>query len=199
MYWGCRFSSACAASFWALKDALIDLAAACFWRESSCPTCMPWLARCLRALDMMLLQPQPLLSNHRWPESVRDDSRAALFSVGSNICQWRSYSSILRGTASRFQNFTSRGEVVPRKRVAISIRSQLHACCQVETRRDATLVEMRREVRVMCDKVAASCYVNPSKPWYVVFTQRCNQNKKQRSCRIRPISLSMFCCHPILP
>jgi hypothetical protein len=59
---------ACAASSWALKDALIDLAAACFWRESSCLTCMPWLARCLRALDMILL------SNHRWPESVRDDS-----------------------------------------------------------------------------------------------------------------------------
>jgi hypothetical protein len=32
--------------------------------------------------------------------------------------------------------------------------------CQVETRRDATLVEMRREVRAMCDSGAASCYIN---------------------------------------
>jgi hypothetical protein len=37
------------------------------------------------------------------------------------------YSSILRGIASRFQNFTARAEVALRKRVAISIRSQLHA------------------------------------------------------------------------
>jgi hypothetical protein len=108
------------------------------------------------------------------------------------------YSSILREIAPRFQNFAAKVEVAPRKRVAIPTRSQLHACCQLETRRDATLVEMRREVRAMCDKAAASCYVNPSKPWYIVFTQRCNQNKKQRSCRIRPISLSMFCYHPIL-
>jgi hypothetical protein len=34
----------------------------------------------------------------------------------------------------------SRGEAARRKRVAISIRSRLHACCQAETRRDATLV-----------------------------------------------------------
>jgi hypothetical protein len=108
------------------------------------------------------------------------------------------YSSILRGIASRFQNFASRGEVAPRKRVAISTRSQLHACCQVETRRDATLVEMRREVRAMCDRGAASCYINPSEPWYIVFTHRCNQNKKQHSCRICPIGFGMF-CHPILP
>jgi hypothetical protein len=71
------------------------------------------------------------------------------------------YSSILRGIASRFQNFASRGEVAPRERVAIPIQSQLHACCQGETRRDATLVEMRREVRAMCDRGAASCYINP--------------------------------------
>jgi hypothetical protein len=81
-------------------------------------------------------------------------------------------SSILRGTASRSQNFTSGFEVAPRERVAISIRSQLHACCQVETRRDATLVEMRREVRAMCDRGAANCYINPSEPWYIVSTHR---------------------------
>ena len=61
------------------------------------------------------------------------------------------YSSILRKIASRFQNFASRREVAPRKRVAISIRSQLHACGQVETRRDATLAEMRRGVSWPCD------------------------------------------------
>jgi hypothetical protein len=43
------------------------------------------------------------------------------------------------------------GEVAPRERVAIPIRSQLHACCQVETRRDAILMEMRREVSWSCD------------------------------------------------
>jgi hypothetical protein len=56
------------------------------------------------------------------------------------------YSGILREIASRLQNSASRGEVAPRKPVAISVRSQLHACCQVETRRDAILMEMRREV-----------------------------------------------------
>jgi hypothetical protein len=60
------------------------------------------------------------------------------------------YSSILRGIASRFQHFASRVEVAPRKRIAISIRSQLQACRQVETRRGAALVEMRREVRAAC-------------------------------------------------
>jgi hypothetical protein len=74
------------------------------------------------------------------------------------------YSSILRGIASRFQNLASREEVAPRKRVAIPIRSQLYACCQVETRRDASLVEVRREVRAMRDRGAASCYINPSEP-----------------------------------
>jgi hypothetical protein len=72
-------------------------------------------------------------------------------------------------------------EVAPRKRVAISTRSQLHACCQVETRRDATLVEMRREVRAVCDRSAGNCYINPAEPCYIVLTQRFNQNIKQRS------------------
>ena len=74
------------------------------------------------------------------------------------------YSSILRGIASRFQNLASSGEVAPRKRVAISTQSQLHTCCQVETRRDATLVRLHREVRVICDRGVASRYINPLKP-----------------------------------
>jgi hypothetical protein len=61
------------------------------------------------------------------------------------------YSSILRGIASRFQHFASRREVAPRKRVAIPIQSQPHACCQVATRRDAILMEMRRDVSWSCD------------------------------------------------
>jgi hypothetical protein len=55
------------------------------------------------------------------------------------------------GIASRFQNLASRGEVAPLKRVAISIRSQLHACCQVDTRCDANLVEMHRKVLCTLD------------------------------------------------
>jgi hypothetical protein len=69
--------------------------------------------------------------------TLRHDGSATLQEVDSLIRE--AYSSILRGIASRFQHFASRGEVAPRKRVAIPIRSQLHACCQVETRRDATL------------------------------------------------------------
>lgn len=61
------------------------------------------------------------------------------------------YSSILRGIASRFQNFASSGEVASRKRVAIPTRNQLHTCCHVETRRDAILIEMRRDVSWSCD------------------------------------------------
>jgi hypothetical protein len=110
-----------------------------------------------------------------------------------------SYSSIPREIASRFQNFAAKVEVAPRKRVAISTRSQLHACCQVETRRDATLVEMRREVRAVCDRSAGNCYINPLEPCYIVLTQRFNQNIKQRSCRICPVGFGRFCCHPILP
>jgi hypothetical protein len=72
------------------------------------------------------------------------------------------YSSILRGIASLFQNFAAKVEVAPRKRVAISTRSQIHACCQVETRRDATLVEMRREVCAVCDRGAANVMNNDS-------------------------------------
>jgi hypothetical protein len=109
------------------------------------------------------------------------------------------YSSILREIATRYLSSASRPEVASRKRAANAIQSRLHACCQVETRRDATLVEMRREVRAVCDRSAGNCYINPSEPCYIVLTQRCNQNIKQRSCRICPIGFGMFCCHPILP
>jgi hypothetical protein len=71
------------------------------------------------------------------------------------------YSCILQGIASRFQNSASKREVAPRKRVAIPIRSHLHACCQVETHRDATLVEMCREVHPVCDRSAGNCHINP--------------------------------------
>jgi hypothetical protein len=100
-------------------------------------------------------------------KGVQEEALEAIVKTGRRrvlVVAGTGYSSILRGIASRFQNFASSGEVAPRKRVAISTRSQLHACCQVETRRDATLVEMRREVRAMCDRGAASCYINPSEP-----------------------------------
>jgi hypothetical protein len=71
--------------------------------------------------------------------------------------------------ASRFYNSACRREVAPPKRIAISIRSQLQACCQAETRRDATLVEMRREVRSVCDRSAGICYINLSETWYIVL------------------------------
>ena len=76
--------------------------------------------------------------------SSREDSLCLLYVL-------QGYSSILQGIAPRFQNSASSGEVAPRERVAISIRSQLHACCQVETRRDAILMEMRRKVSRSCD------------------------------------------------
>lgn len=58
---------------------------------------------------------------------------------------------------------------------------------------------MRREVRAVCDRSVGNCYINPSEPCYIVLTQRCFQNIKQRSCRICPIGFGRFCCHPILP
>jgi hypothetical protein len=47
-----------------------------------------------------------------------------------------SYSSILRGIASRFLNFASSREVTLRKRVANTTRGCLHLCCIDEKHRD---------------------------------------------------------------
>jgi hypothetical protein len=73
-----------------------------------------------------------------WPISVARMESDVQFGATVKRRRTMHYSSILREIASRFQNFASRGEVAPRERVAIPIQSQLHACCQVETRRDAT-------------------------------------------------------------
>lgn len=106
-------------------------------------------------------------------------------------------SSVLRGIALRSQNSASSGEVAPRERVAIAIRSQLHACCQVETRRHATLVEMRREVRAACYRGTSSCYINLPEPWYLVSMQRRDHGKKQYNRNICLIVFSVF-HHPVL-
>jgi hypothetical protein len=125
----------------------------------------------LSSLDYNCLQSCVSLLDHDLKASIFESSILGFLAV-------LGYSGILRKIASRSQNFTSGGEVALRKRIAMSIRSQPHACYQVETRRDATLVEMRREVRAMCDRDAASCYINPSEPLYIVFTQRREQGKK---------------------
>jgi hypothetical protein len=93
---------------------------------------------------------------------LRASARPRVLIVSPSLAYYYYYSSILRGIASRFQNFAAKVEVARRKRVAISTRSQLHACCQVEQRRDATLVEMRREVRAVCDRGAANVMNNDS-------------------------------------
>ena len=64
--------------------------------------------------------------------------------LGKSLCTFgkrttAGYSSILRRIASRLQDFTSGSKVAPSKRIAIAVLRQLHACCQVETRRDAIL------------------------------------------------------------
>jgi hypothetical protein len=87
---------------------------------------------------------QILLYNKK--NKVRDALRARFDRLACLTGSLAKYVSILRGISSRFQNFASRGEVAPRERVAMPIRSQLHACCRVETRRDTILMEMRREV-----------------------------------------------------
>jgi hypothetical protein len=81
--------------------------------------------------------------------------------------------------------------------IAISARSQLHACCQVETRRDATLVEMRCEVRAACYRGTGSCYINLPEPWYFVFMQQRDHGKKQYNRNICLIVFSVF-YHPVL-
>lgn len=111
---------------------------------------------------------EPISSPERAPKSKQYTSLGAIqrekLQAHDKLARYREHLFAVRGTCLlrystlecvAFPEFRLLRTRCP-ERVAISTWSQLHACCEAETRRDATLVEMRREVCSVCDRSAGS-------------------------------------------